>query len=60
MALAQSSQAGSSLLVVEQFAGMGGAKKALDLLGLSPLGVIASEKDKEARRVCKHASPFSW
>ena len=50
----------SRLLVIEHFAGMGGAKKALDLLGVSPLGVITVENDKLARKVCKHSSPFSW
>ena len=46
-------------LVVECFAGMGGLKQALDLLGFEPAGVIAIDNSPECSRIyrqhCRHA-----
>ena len=46
-------------IVVECFAGIGGAKQALDLLGFEPMGVIAIDNSPESAKVyrqhCRHA-----
>lgn len=47
-----------SILVIEMFAGMGGLKQALDLLGICPLGVIGVDSNpisaKVMRQHCRH------
>ena len=54
--------AADELVVVECFAGMGGLRQALDLLGLVPQGVVcidnAPQSKKLSRMHCRHAIIF--
>lgn len=47
------------LLVIEVFAGLGGLKQALDLLGVMPQGVICIDNDATSKKItrlhCRHA-----
>ena len=47
------------ILVIEMFAGMGGLKQALELIGLMPQGVISVDTDSISKRItrqhCRHA-----
>eukprot|EP00435_Cladocopium_sp_Y103_P052133 s394_g16.t1 len=48
-------------IVVEVFAGMGGLKQALDLLGYEPMGVIAIDSSPECAKVYKqHCRHCVW
>eukprot|EP00435_Cladocopium_sp_Y103_P035125 s1263_g9.t1 len=51
-------QATRKMVVIEMFAGMGGLKQALDLLGVEPMGVVAVDSSPECMRVyrqhCRH------
>lgn len=51
--------AADDLLVVEMFSGMGGLKRALDLLGLVPQGVISVDNHPASKKItrmhCRHA-----
>jgi hypothetical protein len=51
-------QATRKMVVVEMFAGMGGLKQALELLGVEPMGVVAVDTSAECMRVyrqhCRH------
>ena len=46
--------ASDPLVVVEMFAGMGGLHQALELLGLTPMGVIGVDISPESARVMRH------
>ena len=46
-------QAADPILVVECFAGMGGLKQALDLLGVVPMGVIAIDSNTVCAKVVR-------
>lgn len=46
-------QAADPLVVVECFAGIGGLKQALDLLGVTPQGIIAVENDPLCTKVIR-------
>jgi site-specific DNA-cytosine methylase len=51
-------QATRRMVVIEMFAGMGGLKQALDLIGLEPMGVVAVDASPECMKVyrqhCRH------
>ena len=48
-------------VVIEVFAGMGGLKQALDLLGFEPMGVIAIDSSPECAKVYKqHCRHCIW
>ena len=51
-------QATRRMVVIEMFAGMGGLKQALDLIGLEPMGVVAVDASSECMKVyrqhCRH------
>ncbi|CAE8601716.1 unnamed protein product, partial [Polarella glacialis] len=52
-------RAADALLVVEHFGGMGGLKKALDLLGIVPMGVIFIDNNAVSRKLAKFHCAFS-
>ena len=52
-------QAADPILVIEHFGGMGGLKKALDLLGIVPMGVIFIDSLKTACKLAKLHCAFA-
>ncbi|CAE8685015.1 unnamed protein product, partial [Polarella glacialis] len=52
-------RAADAFLVVEHFGGMGGLKKALDLLGIVPMGVIFIDNNAVSRKLSKFHCAFS-
>ena len=54
---AHSSCTVDELVLIGLFDGIGGARRALDLLGIAVAVYASSETDAEARRVCRYAWP---
>ncbi|CAE8583370.1 unnamed protein product, partial [Polarella glacialis] len=52
-------RAADAFLAVEHFGGMGGLKKALDLLGIAPMGVIFIDNNAVSRKLSKFHCAFS-
>ncbi|CAE8717690.1 unnamed protein product, partial [Polarella glacialis] len=52
-------RAADAFLAVEHFGGMGGLKKALDLLGIVPMGVIFIDNNAVSRKLSKFHCAFS-